>query len=187
MIVHDPVSFFSCQSIIPSDDYYYLTDIEIDETIIIDAINELSSTSAAGPDAIPPLLLINCTAELAPALKLLFTQSLMHGFIPASFKSAAITPVFKSGIKTSPCNYRPIPLTSTIIKVFEQIVRKQVVAFLTRRGHLNNTQHGFRSGRSCLPALLGVFDDLMHMLSSNCTVAVCANGMTDLLDKCPVK
>ena len=74
--------------------YYYLTDIEIDETIIIDAINELSSTSAAGPDAIPPLLLINCAAELAPALKLLFTQSLMHGFIPASFKSAAITPVF---------------------------------------------------------------------------------------------
>ena len=37
MIVHDPVSFFSCQSIIPSEDYY-LTDIEIDETIIIDAI-----------------------------------------------------------------------------------------------------------------------------------------------------
>ena len=28
MIVHDPVSFFSCQSIIPSDDY--LTDIEIE-------------------------------------------------------------------------------------------------------------------------------------------------------------
>ena len=49
----------------------------------------------------------------------LFTQSLMHGFIPTSFKSAAITPVFKSGIKTSPCNYRPISLTSTIIKVFE--------------------------------------------------------------------
>ena len=37
MIVHDPVSFFSYQSIIPSDDY--LTDIQIDETIIIDGIN----------------------------------------------------------------------------------------------------------------------------------------------------
>ena len=65
MIVHDPVSFFSCQSIIPSNDY--LTDIEIGENIIIYAINELSSTSAAGPDDIPSLLLINCAAELAPA------------------------------------------------------------------------------------------------------------------------
>ena len=94
----------------------YLTDIEINETIIIDAINKLSSTSAAGPDGTPSLLLINCAAELAPALKLLFTQSLMHGFIPASFKRAAITPVFKSS-KKSPCNYRAISLL-TIIKVF---------------------------------------------------------------------
>ena len=53
MIVQDPVFFFPCQLIIPFDDY--LTDIEIDETIIIDAINELSSTSAAGPDAPHPL------------------------------------------------------------------------------------------------------------------------------------
>ena len=51
-------------------------------------IDELSSTSAAGPNGIPSLLLINCAAELAPTLKLLFTQSLMHGFIPASLKRA---------------------------------------------------------------------------------------------------
>ena len=41
---------------------------------------------------------------------------------------------------------------------------------MNRQGHLNNTQHGFRSGRSCLSALLDVFDDLMHMLSSDTTV-----------------
>ena len=100
MIVHDPVSFYSCQFIILSDDY--LTDIEINETIIIDAINELFSTSAAGPNGITSLLVINCAAGLAPALKLLFTQSLMHGFIPASFKRAAITHLFASGIKNLP-------------------------------------------------------------------------------------
>ena len=41
---------------------------------------------------------------------------------------------------------------------------------MNRQGHLNNTQHGLRSGRSCLSALLDVFDDLMHMLSSDTTV-----------------
>ena len=100
----------------------------------------------------------------------MFSQSLTHGFIPSSLKRAAITPVFKSGTKTSPSNYRPISLTSTIIKVFERIIREQVVAFMNRQGQLNNTQHGFRSGRSCLSALLDVFDDLMHMLSSDSTV-----------------
>ena len=114
MIVHDPVSFFPCQSLNPDE---CLTHIEITEQIIIDSIQELSSTSAAGPDGVPSSLLLKCAAELAPALKLMFSQSLTHGFIPSSLKRAAITQDFKSGTKTSPSNYRPISLTYTIIKV----------------------------------------------------------------------
>ena len=91
----------TCQSINPDE---CLTDIEITEPIIIEitkpiiigSIHELSSTSAAGPDGVPSSLLLNCTAELAPALKLLFSQSLAHGFIPA-----LLTTVFKSGPKPS--------------------------------------------------------------------------------------
>ena len=55
MIVHDPVSFFSCQSLNPDE---CLTDIEITEPIIINSIQELSSTSAAGPDGVPSSLLL---------------------------------------------------------------------------------------------------------------------------------
>ena len=65
MIVHDAVSSFSCQSLNPDE---CLTDIEITEQIIIDSIQELSSTSAAGPDGVPSSLLLKCAAELAPAL-----------------------------------------------------------------------------------------------------------------------
>ena len=113
MIVHDPVSFFSCQSLNLDE---CLTDIEITEQIIIDSIHELPSISAVGPDGVPSSLLLKCAAEQAPALKLMFSQSCTHGFIPSSLKRAAITLVFKSGTKYSPINYRPISLTSTIIK-----------------------------------------------------------------------
>ena len=41
---------------------------------------------------------------------------------------------------------------------------------MNRQCYPNNTQHGFRSGCSCLSALLGVVDDLMHMRSSDTTV-----------------
>ena len=44
------------------------------------------------------------------------------------------------------------------------------MAFLEQKGLLNNTQHGFRSGRSCLSALLNVFDNLMNMIDSSMTV-----------------
>ena len=180
MIFHVPVFFFSCQSLNPDE---CLTDIEITEQIIIDSIQELYSTSAAGPDGVPSSPLLKRAAELGPVHKLMFSQSLTHGFIPSSLKRAAITPVFQSGTKTSPSNYMPISLTSTIIKVFERIIKKQVVAFMNRQGHLNNTQHGFRSGRSCLSVLLDVFDELMHILSNDTIVDIIYLDFATVFDK----
>ena len=77
-----------------------------------------------------------------------------------------IVPVFKSGDRIVPSNYRPISLTSVIIKVFERVIRKQIVTFLISKGHLHPTQHGFRGGHSCLSALLSVFDDVIQLLNS---------------------
>ena len=108
--------------------------------------------------------MVNCTTELALLLLIVFTHSLSSGVVPPSFKLAAITPVFKSGETTAPGNYRPISLSSIISKVLESIIRKQISSFIDKKGCLNSTQHGFRSGRSCLFALLSVFDDIMHML-----------------------
>ena len=46
------------------------------------------------------------------------------------------------------------------------MIHRHIVTFLISKGHLNPTQHGFRGGRSCLSALLSVFDDVMQLLSS---------------------
>ena len=77
--------------------------------------------------------------------------------------ATAIAPVFKLGDRTVPNNYRHI---SVIIKVFERVIRKQIVTFLISNGHLNLPQHGFRGGSSCFSALLNVFDNVMQLLSS---------------------
>ena len=77
---------------------------------------------------------------------------------------------FKSGVRSVPNNYRPISLTSVISKVLERIIRKQVSSFIDKKGCLNSTQHGFRSGRSCLSTLLNVLDDIMHMLDGGSSV-----------------
>ena len=83
----------------------YLTDIVLSEKNIIDAIQELSPTSAAGPDGFPSSLLVNCATELAPFLLIIFTHSLSFGVVPPSFKRAAIIPGLKSGDRSVPCNY----------------------------------------------------------------------------------
>ena len=41
-----------------------------------------------------------------------------------------VATVFKKGEKTDPANYRPVVLTSHLIKIHKRIVRKRVMAFL---------------------------------------------------------
>ena len=113
---------------------------------------------------------------------LFFSHSLSHGVIPKSWKRAAIIPIYKSGDKTVPSNYRPISLTSVICKVLERIIRK-VFSFLDQKGCLNNTQHVFMPGRSCLSALLDVFDNIMHMLDSNSSVDMVYLDFSKAFDK----
>ena len=75
-IVTDPVSFFAHVHITDINQKMFLTDIELNEDIIIEAIHELSPNSAAGPDCVPSSLVTNCATELAPVLLLIFSHSL---------------------------------------------------------------------------------------------------------------
>ena len=149
-IIHDIKTFFTEPSV---SDASYLTDLKFSDNVIIDAIKELSPNLAAGLDGIPASLLINCASETAPLLKCIFISSFSKGYIQPSFKRAAIVPIFKFGDKCLPGNYGPISLKSVICKVYERIIRKQVYSFLRDKNCLNDTQHGFHSGHSCLSAL----------------------------------
>ena len=130
-----PDSFFSVESIISQDDEVFLTNIIITESIIMDSIKELSANSAAGPDGIPASLLLNGVSELL----ILFKQSLDSGVIDPSLKKLQVPPFLSQVIEQ-------FPVTSVIIKVFERVIRKQIVIFLIPKGHLNPTQHGCRVG-----------------------------------------
>ena len=159
-----------------------LTDINITESIIIDSIRELSSNSAAGSDGIPPSLLLNCAHKLDPSLLILFKQSLLSGIITPSLKRAAIVPVFKLGDRTVSCNYRPISLTSVIIKVLETIVCKQIIAFLISKGYLNPTQHGIRKTLMFV-GLVECIYDIMHLMSSGNSVDMVYLDFAKAFDK----
>ena len=80
-------------------------------------------------------------------------------------------------------DYRPISLTSVLSEVIEKNIRQQVLTFLSHRGYLNNTQHGFRSGRSCLSALLDVYDNIMHMINNKSIIHMIYLDFSKAFDK----
>ena len=96
------ISFFSTQSIDSLNADSFLTDMVITKKISNDSIKDLSVNSVAGPDVIPASLLKQCSSEHAPVLHILFTDSLLSGYIYPSLKYATIVPVFKARDKTKP-------------------------------------------------------------------------------------
>ena len=99
----------------------------------------------------------------------LIWENLLHPvkfFHSTSFQTSPL--LHKEESKALASNYRPISLTShIIIKVFERVVRKELVSYLEMNNLICNKQHGLRSGRSCLSQLLHHFDDVLESLTNN--------------------
>ena len=139
-----------------------LENIEITCEDIVSAIKEIGEFSSSAGHDIPAIILKNCAQELSYPLKIMWKDSLNSGFIADNFKSQLITPVFKKGSKSSPANYRPISLTSHLIKIFERVLRPKIVKHLEENHLLCQNQHGFRPGRSCLTQLLKHVDTILN-------------------------
>ena len=126
----------------------FITDITITKKEMIAAMNELNPNSSAPDGEIPAKILKSCRESLCTPLIIMWSNSMDKGIIPASLKNQFVAPVFKKGAKTDPANYRPVSLTSHIIKIFERVIRSQLVSYLESNNLISTKQHGFRKGQS---------------------------------------
>ena len=79
------------------------------------------------------------------------------------WKLQNISPLFKKGSKDDPGNYRPISLTSFPGKMLESIIADDMMSHLEHNKLILDSQHGFRSGRSCLTNLVDFFHDMFSI------------------------
>ncbi|KAK7915928.1 hypothetical protein WMY93_011689 [Mugilogobius chulae] len=83
-------------------------------------------SKAPGPDQICGCLLKVCSSQLAGVLCSLFNRSLAEHSIPSIWKSSIICPVAKKSNPTTNNDYRPVALTSLVMKSFERLVMAQL-------------------------------------------------------------
>ncbi|BHF79056.1 hypothetical protein SprV_0602217300 [Sparganum proliferum] len=87
---------------VPKTDPVVLT-----ENIVQQVSLNLKETTPTGPDEIPTMLSKELVTELAGPLCLLFQASLDASRLPPEWKTACISPIYKSGSRAPANNYRP--------------------------------------------------------------------------------
>jgi hypothetical protein len=179
-IVENPNVFF----IANNHEVETLSDFIFGESDIVKAIGQINNFSTAGPDGWSAILIKNCKTELAKPIYLMWRKSLDTGKIPQCLKAANIAPIYKGGDRSEAKNYRPVALTSHLIKIFERIIRERINMFLEATGKLNKQQHGFRTGRSCLSQLLEHYDNIIEALEEQSNIDVIYTDFAKAFDKC---
>ena len=158
--ISNPQDFFNIEG---EKEKPLLNNINFTESSFVDVIKDIKSNSSPGTDHFPAKLMRECANELSIPLFILWRYSLDHGDIAPLLKTAVICPIFKPGSnRSNPSAYRPVSLTSHIIKVFERIMRKALVEFLRENNLLPENQHGFLSGRSTLSQLLNHIEEAIR-------------------------
>lgn len=141
---------FSHYNILPSNVYRILSNIK--------------TNKAQGPDNIHGKILKECSSSLAYPLSFLFNVCFSHGQLPDEWKLANVVPIHKKGSKTDVTNYRPISLTSLIMKSFERIIRDEL--YKSCEQLIDGRQHGFLPKRSCTTQMIDYCDSLALSLNS---------------------
>ena len=160
-----------------------LDDIEFTEQDIINAINLIPPQAAGGPDKFPACILKECKVELSKPLYKIWRKSMDSGEIPHKFLQQTIIPIFKKNSKAKAENYRPVSLTSHLVKVFERVIRMKLVKFIDDNKLIAKEQYGFQAGLSCTSQLIYHFENLLNILEEKCNVDALYLDFSKAFDK----
>ena len=159
--------------------------VEITAEKVQKKLEGMRATAAPGPDRIAPRLLKDVAGIVASPLACIFSKSLQEGVVPQDWRSANVTPIFKKGSKTDVGNYRPVSLTSVLCKAMESVLKDALMEHLINNQLLNDTQHGFLQGRSCLTNLLEYLNLLTRLVDEGHSVDVLYLDFSKAFDKVP--
>ncbi len=121
---------------------------------------------AAGPDGITGRVLRSCADQLAGLFTSIFNESLATSVVPTSFKKSVIISVPKNSKPSCLNDYHPVALTSTVMKVFERLLKKHICSSIPAT--LDPLQFAYRPNRSTDDAISQVLhSSLTHIDSTN--------------------
>ena len=124
----------------------------VDNSFIMNAIKQLKSGKAAGPDKVPTKNVKDVNKLVSKPM--IFHSSLANGLFPDIWKLAKVTPIFKSGAEKYVNNYRPISVISIFSRLLERLVHDQIFNYILENNRVFKNQSAFRKLYSTITSLM---------------------------------
>ena len=118
-------------------------------------LKSAAKNKAPGPDGLRvEELAALLDSEAMPVLGKLLELFWYLGKIPSDLKTTILVPFLKNPDKNihDPQNFRPIALTSNLLKIYQRILNRRLINFLEDGNFFSDLQFGFRSDRSVVDA-----------------------------------
>ena len=145
-------------------------DFHFDPDQISNILKDIDTNKSPCPDGITGTVLKKCSSSLSYPLSILFNISFASGRLLQDWNVANAVPVHKRGDESNIENYRPISLTSLVMKVMEKIVRGEL--YSKCKDLINDKQYGFLPNNSCTTQMMNTLDDIACSLNSQSDVDI---------------
>ena len=162
-----------------------MPDINFTPYAVSEILKHLKNSSSPGPDEISQRVLKEVANEVSIPLSILFNKTMRSGTVPSDWKKANVIPIYKSGQKGKPVNYRPISLTSVVVRVMERIVKERMLTHLKKNKLINPSQHGFLPKKSTSTNLVAYLEYVTKKLDEGQPVDVLYLDFSKAFDKVP--
>ena len=125
---------------------------------VLSAIQKMKRKGAAGPDNTPPTFLKSLGPLALQELLSIFNASFHHADCSQIWRGAIIIPLLKAGkLPSDIASFRPISLTSCVIKLLERIIADWLYCIPESNNLFSSFQAGLSEGRSCEDQILHLF------------------------------
>ena len=140
--------------------------------LVKESLATLKRKCATGIDKIPSSALIDARSVICDPLCSIINSSITSSTFPTAWKCASVFPLHKSGVRTTPSNYRPISLLPAASKILERHVQQQLSLHLNQNDLLFPFQSGFRQNHATQSLLLYCLDQWYKALDDKKYVGV---------------
>jgi hypothetical protein len=180
-----PPTSISYKTYMPMSNPSSLTLLPTNEFEILHIINNLDDSSCHGDDDIPVSVIKSVADLIAPQLSLIINHSISKALFPSDLKLAKVIPLYKSGSRTDPSNYRPISILNSFSKIYEKIIYSRLTNFINKHNILHNNQFRFRKQHSTEQALFIITDLITKAINEHkivCSVFLDLKKAFDTVD-----